>query len=232
MYYIIQNDPEVPLGILDVELELLGIERTMIHLYRGEPLPTIESVMAVIVLGGAMGANDDAKHPFLTDLKTFIRRVVEHEIPYLGICLGGQLLAAARGAEVSSNIFPEQGTLTVALTEESSEDRLFEGIPHEFVTFQWHNDSFAIPREGVRLAFSDACPNQAFRIGSHAWGLQFHPEVDANIVRNWSSWTPDTAARTSDFVAAYRDREPEYRAISRKIVENFSAIAEQCENAH
>jgi GMP synthase-like glutamine amidotransferase len=225
MLAIIQNDPEVPPGIVETELQRLGVAFTVVHPYRGEKLPDYASISAVIVLGGAMGANDDAKHPFLIDLKEYIRVLVEREIPYLGICLGGQLLAAALGAEVAANRYPEQGTVSVTLTAEALGDRLFEGLGPDFVTFQWHNDSFSIPRRGVRLAFSAACPNQAFRVGSRAWGLQFHPEVDAGIVGNWSSWTVETAARTNDFLAAYRSSEAEYCTVSRKIVENFTAIA-------
>jgi len=225
MLYIIQNDPEVPPGIMESELERLGVERTVIRLHDGEALPHPAAVTAVIVLGGAMGANDDSEHPFLTELKEFIRTVVERETPYLGVCLGGQLLAAALGAEVVSNSCTEQGSYSVTLTEEGCTDRLFDGISPAFITFQWHNDSFAIPREGVRLAFSGTCPNQAFRVGSRAWGLQFHPEVNAAIVGNWSSWTAETAARTDAIVTIYRQRETEYCEVARKMVKNFVAIA-------
>lgn len=224
MLYIIQIDPEVPPGIMESELERLGVECTVIRLHDGETLPGLAAVGAVMVLGGAMGANDDEAYPFLTGLKEFIRTAVQREIPYLGICLGGQLLAAALGAKVTSNAFPEQGSSSVMLTEEGCSDRLFEGISQAFITFQWHNDSFAIPGEGVRLAFSGTCRNQAFRVGSRAWGLQFHPEVDAIIVGNWSSWTAETAARSAEIITSYREWEAEYREVARKMVENFVAL--------
>lgn len=225
MLYIIQNDPDVPPGIVEHELERLGVERTVIHPYRGEALPDPASARAVIVLGGAMGANDEEEHPFLVDLKAFIRGTVERTTPYLGICLGGQLLAAALGAQVASNSCTELGTCSVMLTEEGGTDRLFRDINPAFITFQWHNDSFAIPEDGIRLAFSSACHNQAFRYGALAWGLQFHPEVDAAIVANWSSWTAETAARTDEILAVYREWETEYCEVARKMVGNFVAIA-------
>lgn len=230
MLYIIQNDPEVPPGIMAAELERRGVEYAVIHLYRGEELPDHGAITAVIVLGGSMGANDDPVHPFLIKLKKFIRGVVEREIPYLGVCLGAQLLAAALEAEVASNAFPEQGTCSIMLTEEGSRDSLFDGISPAFITFQWHNDSFSIPRAGVRLAFSGICHNQAFRVGSKAWGLQFHPEVDAAIVGNWSSWTAETAARTDDILADFKEWESEYGEVSRKLVGNFVAVAKLVEN--
>ena len=222
---IIQNDPEVPPGLVGRELDRLGVAWSAVRPYGGEPLPELSTTAAVIVLGGAMGANDDHKHPFLTGLKSFIREVAARDIPYLGICLGGQLLAASLGAEVSSGVHAEKGTYSVVLTDKGIEDRLFHGIDREFASFQWHNDSFAIPAGAVRLAFSDACPNQAFRMGARCWGTQFHPEVDERIVREWSSWTKGTAARTEEFVADYRRRETEYHMVCRHMVKNFLGAA-------
>ena len=128
------------------------------------------------------------------DLKNLIRAVVAARIPYLGICLGGQLLAAALGAEVVSKRWEELGTLPVSLTADGEEDLLFIGIAETFTTFQWHHDSFDIPDGGVLLASSALCRHQAFRVGNSAWGLQFHPEVTEQIIRNWSAWDPGTAA--------------------------------------
>jgi len=226
MLHIIQNDPEVRPGLVGQELDRLGVTWSAVHPYRGEPLPKIEATQAVIVLGGAMGANDDAKHPFLTELKAFLREVATRDIPYLGICLGGQLLAAALGAAVTSGVHTEKGTYSVILTETGFDDRLFREIGREFVSFQWHNDSFAVPEGAERLAFSPDCPNQAFRIGHRVWGLQFHPEVDEQIVREWSSWTPETADRTEEYIAEYRSREADYRTVCRAMVKNFLEAAE------
>ena len=223
MLYIIQNDPEVPPGIIAEELDLLGVERLIVHPYRGDELPAFTDVSAVIVLGGTMGANDDTKHPFLSDLKQFIRAVVEQGRPYLGICLGGQLLAAVFGSEVKSDTNGEKGTYSIMLTDEGLEDRLFHGIAPGFISFQWHNDSFTIPREAVWLAFTETCHTQAFRIGEKAWGLQFHPEADLETVRNWSSFTPKTAVCTEEFVNIYRAWETEYREVTHRLMMNFLA---------
>jgi len=227
MLYIIQNGPDVPPGLLTEELIQFGVKWTTVHPYRGEALPELPDTEAVIVLGGDMGANDDGRHPFLTPLKAFMRVLVDKEIPYLGICLGGQLLAAALGADVTSNVHGEKGTCSVSLTGAGAEDRLFRGVSREFVSFQWHDDSFAVPDGAIRLAFSEACPNQAFRIGPSAWGLQFHPEVDERIVRVWSSWTPGTSSRTDEIVAAYRAAEAEYCQVLRLLTKNFLMACQQ-----
>lgn len=233
MIHIIQNDPEVPVGIIGEELQRRGVEQMVVRLYDGEQLPGLSGISAVIVLGGAMGANDDARHPFLTNLKQFIRDVVERDIPYLGICLGGQLLSAAMDGKVTSNSNGEKGTYSIMLTGEGTEDRLFHGIEGGFISFQWHNDSFSIPPRGVKLAFTATCHNQAFRIGARAWGLQFHPEMSRIMIREWSSWTPETAARTEEFVTVFQEWETDYCLVSRQLVANFLEIAGiECETPY
>jgi len=222
MLYLIQNDPTVPPGNIPGHLH---VPHRVIHPYQGEVLPDMAEVSALIVLGGSMGACDDGQHPFLTKLKELIRGVVERDIPYLGICLGGQLLAAAMGAEVASNRWGEKGPLTVDLTTEGQSDMLFEGISAAFRTFQWHNDSFDIPAGGTRLALSRSCPNQAFRFGRCAWGLQFHPEVMENIVREWAGGNPSKEQESERLVAEFNAIAEEYDATAGRIVRNFTRLA-------
>jgi GMP synthase (glutamine-hydrolysing) len=223
--HIIQNDPEVPPGNITENLDAVGIMYCLHHPYSGDPLPEVQDVSALIVLGGAMGANDDLLHPFLYDLKIFIRQVVSAGIPYLGICLGGQLLAAALGARVVSGRWGELGSLSVALTAEGRGDVLFEGLPTELGTFQWHNDSFDIPAGGILLASSPACPHQAFRIGASAWGTQFHPEVTEQIIRDWCAWDPSTAGKVEVLVNAFHSMEAGYRSASQHMLLNFLSYA-------
>jgi GMP synthase-like glutamine amidotransferase len=216
--HIIQNDPEVPPGNI---LDHLAVPYAIHHPYRGEPLPAVTAISALIVLGGAMGANDDARHRFLTGLKQLLRSVVAARIPYLGICLGGQLLAAALDAPVVSHRWEELGTLSVSLTDEGTADPLFNGLAREFATFQWHHDSFDIPAGGVLLATSHACPHQAFRVGEAAWGLQFHPEVTEPILRDWCAWDQSTNGRVEELAAAFSRNEHIYRETSRRLLNNF-----------
>jgi GMP synthase-like glutamine amidotransferase len=216
--HIIQNDPEVPPGNL---LDHLTIPFIVHHPYRGDRLPEIGDISALIVMGGAMGANDHGRYPFLIDLKNLIRAVVAARIPFLGVCLGGQLLAAAVGAEVVSHRWEESGALTVSLTEAGKIDPLFKGITEEFATFQWHHDSFDLPDGAVLLAISVACPHQAFRVGESAWGLQFHPEVTEKIIRDWCAWDSSSGEKTEMMVAAFVRNELPYTAVVMKLVHNF-----------
>ena len=222
MLHIIQNDPEVPPGNLT---EHLTVPYQLHHLYRDGSLPEIGSISALIVLGGAMGANDDHKHPFLADLKQLIRAVVAARIPYLGICLGGQLLAAALGAQVVSNRWEELGTLTVQLTDAGRKDALFHETAPGFSSFQWHHDSFDLPDGAVLLASSPVCPHQAFRYGDCAWGLQFHPEVTEQIIRDWCAWDPVTLQQTGELLSAFTAQQTAYLRTARRLVENFLKIS-------
>ena len=218
MLHIIQNDPEVPPGRI---LDHIPHPYEIHHPYHGERLPDITRISSLIVMGGAMGANDDHRHPFLTGLKQLIREVVTARIPYLGICLGGQLLAAALGATVASDRWEEQGTLQVSLTQDGTTDPLFRGIPNEFTTFQWHHDSFDLPEGAVLLATSEACPHQAFRVGASAWGLQFHPEVTEKILRDWCAWDSSSEEMVEAMAVSFSRCELSYNRVVRQLTHNF-----------
>jgi GMP synthase (glutamine-hydrolysing) len=225
MFVIVQNDPEVPAGSYGEGLREEGVPFSTVHAYAGESLPSVGKVSAAIVLGGSMGVHDVAKHPFLHEVKAFIGGCVCTRTPLLGICLGGQLLADVLGAKVDSCRHGEKGTLPVTLTPAGVTDPLFKGIDREFVTFQWHDDSFAIPAGALCLASSPACPNQAFRYVSNAYGTQFHPEVDRTIIDSWARWSDKTAPVVDEYLTAFDRTEDAYRLASRRLLINFLHIA-------
>ncbi|WP_298431653.1 type 1 glutamine amidotransferase [Geobacter sp.] len=224
MIAVIQNDPEVPAGTYAEQLESEKIPFRIFKMWE-ERVPPPREFRAALVLGGAMGVHDTARHPFLLEVKRFIRDAVGVGVPFLGICLGGQLLADALGAPVTSGANGERGTLPVVLTPEGERDPFFAGIPREFTTFQWHDDTFAVPAGGVLLASSLACPNQAFRVGKAAYGLQFHPEVTAAIVGAWARWDDGTARAVDRFLAEFEAGAVSYRDASRRFFANFLRIA-------
>ena len=226
MLTIIQNDPEVPAGAYADRLRELGVDFRTVTPYTGMQLPFPVDLRAVMVLGGAMGVHDDEHHPFLGPVKRFIRGCVTEGTPFLGICLGGQMLSHVLGGVVTPAARGEKGTMSVTLTDEGVADPLFKGVSRTFTTFQWHNDSFTVPPRAVHLAGSQICKGQAFRYGGTAWGLQFHPEVTAEIVREWSIWTPETAPRTEQFLEEFRTARAAYRAASLQILDNFLSIAD------
>lgn len=128
------------------------------------------------------------------------------------------------GAKVVSNRWEELGTLKVLLTEKGENDRLFHGFAEKFTTFQWHHDSFDLPEGSVLLASSEVCPNQAFRVGSFAWGLQFHTEVTDKIIRDWCNWNESTRIKADELVAEFNHIQEKYRASSRLLLENFISL--------
>lgn len=219
MVYVLQCDPEVPSGLTTGELDRLSIPWLIVRLDRGELLPAVEEKDAIILLGGRMSANDEAAFPFLRRLKPFVRETVTADIRFLGICLGGQLLAAAFGSEVVEKRWGERGNCKVQLTSAGCDDALLAGLPKHIPAFQWHNDSFDLPEGAALLASSELCPHQAFRVGDNGWGLQFHPEVTPEIIGAWASLCPGSSA--SRFIAGWMQREQQYRQVMSVLMQNF-----------
>jgi len=224
MLVVVQNDPEVPLAAYEGELRDEGEVFRIVRPFAGEPLPAVAGAGAAIVLGGAMGVHDTARHPYLAEVKEFIGGCVRREIPFLGICLGGQLLADVLGAPVLSGQRGEMGCLPVTLTASGEADPLFAGLGGVFTTFQWHDDTFDIPAGGVLLASSPACPHQAFRVGPRAYGTQFHPEVDLATVEAWAGSPGVPRAEADEIRAGFARNLERYRLSSRLILANFLAI--------
>lgn len=157
-----------------------------VELDEGDPLPDWREFDAIVAMGGPMGALDDDEHPWLTDEKRLIADAVRSGLPFWGVCLGVQLLAASLGARVYSGSAPEVGVLPVLLTDEALADPVFVGTPRELLSLQWHGDTFDLPDGATRLAGSPAYPNQAFRVGADAYGVQFHLEVSPALAREWA----------------------------------------------
>jgi GMP synthase-like glutamine amidotransferase len=165
----------------------------------GEPIPALEPYDFMLVMGGPQDVWQEAEHPWLVTEKAAIKRLVlDMRRPFLGICLGHQLLAAALGGRVAPAEASEVGVLTVDKTAEGSRDPLLRGIGDPMKVLQWHGaEVVALPDRTTLLASSAACPIQAFRFEDHAYGLQFHVEITSATVAEWAE-IPAYACSLSD----------------------------------
>lgn len=139
----------------------------------------------LVVLGGPLGANDADRFPFVDAEIAALERRLAAGRPTLGICLGAQLMARALGARVQPARRKEIGWAPVALTEAGRAGCLGRLEDDEPVVLHWHGDNFELPPGASRLASTEACPDQAFALGDHALGLQFHLEVPAAELERW-----------------------------------------------
>ncbi|MDQ7249154.1 type 1 glutamine amidotransferase [Dongia sedimenti] len=171
-----------------------GIAWDAVELDEGEAIPDFTGPNAVDydalwVMGGPMDVWEETEHPWLKAEKQAIRTwVQELGKPYMGLCLGHQLLGAALGGTVGKMEKPEVGILDIALTEAGRADPLFAGIADPVQALQWHGAAVLEAPEGaVILARSPACANQAMRIGARAYGLQYHTELTSRTVGEWGA---------------------------------------------
>lgn len=175
-----------PPGLFSGVLRDRGIATHTVELDEGGLLPDWRDVDLVIAMGGPMGANDDATHPWLAAEKEWIAAAVHAGVPFFGVCLGAQLLAASLGAPVRTGDVPEVGVLPVTATGAGRSDPVFGALGAEFPALQWHGDTFGIPAGAVHLASSPAYPHQAFRFGETAYAVQFHVEVTRPMLAEWA----------------------------------------------
>jgi GMP synthase (glutamine-hydrolysing) len=183
---ILQHIACEPPGAFSEVMEERGWTTTTCEVDEVHAVPELGGIDAIVAMGGPMSVNDELELPWLVDEKRLIRTAVTAGMPYFGACLGVQLLASSLGAKVYAGTAPEVGILPVELTDEGRVDPVVGNLEGQILTLQWHGDTFDLPVDAVRLAGSEAYPNQAFRYGSCAYGVQFHIEVSAEMAEEWA----------------------------------------------
>jgi GMP synthase-like glutamine amidotransferase len=180
---VVQHTPGEGLGNLLQWLPEAGLDVHPIHPYLGHRVPPSVEGDALIVLGGPMGAYDDADAPWLPATRELVSTAIDDGVPTLGICLGAQLLAVAAGGEVQRGSGgPELG---LGKVDVPVGDQLLTAGSMPVV--QWHYDTVTRMPDGAELlGSSDAYRVQAFRVGDVAWGLQFHVEATPAMVADWA----------------------------------------------
>ena len=189
-----------------------GLELDERHLGTGDVLPdSLDGVDGLLVLGGPQSALDDeATSPELVGVRALLRQALDADVPTLAVCLGAQLLAQVGGGRVREGIDgPEVGALLVAKRDRADDDPLFRPLPLSPDVLQFHHDEISeLPTGAVLLASSPMYANQAFRVGRHVYGVQFHIETTPEIIHEWagrdvvgveaSPWDRETLCRLSD----------------------------------
>lgn len=187
-----------PLARLGEWLRTAGLDLDERHLGSGDPLPDdLGAHDGLVVLGGPQSALDaPVVSPELVGVRELLGDALQRDVPTLAVCLGAQLLAQVGGGRVRTGADgPEIGASLVAKRDAADADPVFGPLPLSPDVVQWHHDEIAeLPGGATLLASSPRYPNQAFRVGQHVYGLQFHIETTPDVVRDWAAGDPDGVA--------------------------------------
>lgn len=197
-----------------------GHEFHTVRLYRGDLLPDVQQADALVVMGGPMNVDEDAKFPWLAPEKALLAAHIRRGGRVFGVCLGGQLIARALGAAVTKNARKEIGWHLVRIHPEARRSGPFRDFPETLTALQWHGDTFAIPAEGKLVASSDVCAHQAFTVGEGVIALQFHFEAEQTEVRDFVKCFDDELAEGGPYV-----QKPD------EILAGLAPYAEPCKQA-
>lgn len=189
---VFQHHPASPAGLVGERMAARGAEITTLDAEHGIAMPAdAASHDGLLILGGAMNAYADDACPHFPALLALARAYAAGRKPVLGICLGGQLLARAWGAQVHIGAAPEFGVATLAPTQEAATDPLLAGATPPIPAMQWHDDTFDLPVGAVPLLTGTACRNQAFRVADVVYGFQCHFEADRRDMVEWAEYRRD-----------------------------------------
>lgn len=227
---VLQHVACEPLGTIENALRRAGLSHRTIRAQDGQSVPReIGAAAGLIVMGGPMGVSEEKRYPFLTEEMRLIAQALSQELPTLGVCLGGQLLAAVLGAPVHPAAKKEIGWHPVTLTPEAAGDALWNDVHSPFQGFHWHGDFFETPPMSVSLASSELTPCQVFRFGAAAYGFQFHLEVTETIIRDWTTTFArellETGTKAAPILEGVSRHLAPMQQISQSVFGHWAAIA-------
>ncbi|MEM9217008.1 MAG: gamma-glutamyl-gamma-aminobutyrate hydrolase family protein [Cyanobacteria bacterium P01_F01_bin.150] len=201
---VIQNTPLDPAGVLGDELINCGAQLVTWQPSQ-QPLPPTAAAAGLVIMGGPMGAYDDAQFPHLQQTVDLIKQFNQADKPVLGVCLGAQLVARAFGSRVYPHSTPEIGFTPVTVADVTAQEPWLTNCSADLQMMQWHFDTFELPAPATLLMANETCRHQAFRIGSKIYGFQFHLEVTAEIIAGWQ------AMESAWIQANYPDLGPQFQ---------------------
>lgn len=175
--HYLKHVPFEGLGSMENYFVSKGHKISNTSFYLNQSLPPVDELDVLVVMGGPMSVNEEARYPWLRREKDFIYSALKREVPVLGVCLGAQLIAAVLGASVVKNAYEEIGWYPVRLTRGIVADEQARHLPDSFDALHWHGETFSIPSGARNFISSEGCANQAFVYGDNVLGLQFHLEM-------------------------------------------------------
>lgn len=221
---VIQNCKTEGIGLYEEYLKEKRIDYFVFPAYTGKRFPPMRQFDAFIVAGTPISAYEIHKYRFLKNEWRYLKKVVQLNKPYLGICFGGQLLARILGAKVKRNPVMEIGVYEVKLTPDGKKNRFFKGFPSRFPVFHWHGDTFDIPERAKLLVQGIDCKNQAFSY-KKALALQFHLEVTSREVGIWADKYRNELKRVNktkeQVVKESQVKEKKMKKIAFLLLDNF-----------
>jgi GMP synthase-like glutamine amidotransferase len=226
-------ESETPAAFAD-HAKASGDSVHVVKLFNGDTIPEFDLYDGLLVMGGPMDIWETDEHPWLIVEKQAIKQWLDCGKPYLGICLGHQLLVEAKGGRCAKMQNPEIAISDVTLTNTAKDDPLCKGLPSVFPAMHWHGvEAVELPDQCEVLGRSDKCSVQVLHVGQSAWGLQFHPELVEGTVTGWMSDKSNLDAAASwlgsqeaawEFVEQSEREASGFINRSARIYENFRSL--------
>src|ERR1700722_7063752 len=193
MWAVVQHVPYDGQGNIARALHRAGLRSVTVRPFQGDPVPRAADLSGLIVLGAPRGAADDETTEHLVAERQLISEAAGLGLPILGVCFGAQLLAFGLGGAVVREGALEVGMGAASLTAAGQADPILGSGGEALTVLHWHRHSYTLPSDAVRLATSDVCAEQAFRVGDKVYGLQFHVEINDELARLIAPEMPDGA---------------------------------------
>ncbi|MEA2482328.1 MAG: hypothetical protein QOC55_275 [Thermoleophilaceae bacterium] len=222
---VLQHLDTAFLGGAAAPLRAAGLEVDERDLKRGDPLPEPGEADAILSLGGDQSVREIDRYPYLLAESELLREEAERGTPILGVCLGGQLLAHALGGSVEKLPVRMVTWAEVEKLAAAEGDPVVGHLPDRIRALHWNEDGFSIPPGGVELLSRAGPAGEAFRWGENVWGIQFHPEADAEVLEGWYTdvdWLLEAGVEEAAAREADRLHLPGQRATAEGIFGGFA----------
>jgi len=207
-------------------LGAVAVQTCILDVENGAALPQVEECAGVVITGSHAMVTD--KLPWSIKLEKWIPLLLKASVPLFGICYGHQLLAQAAGGQVEFHPQGKEiGTVPVHQLSEDADDPLFHSLPQSFVVHATHSQSvLRLPPEATRLAANDYEPNHAFRLGDCAWGVQFHPEYNGDIMRSYIN-EQEEELKSAGLDSAKLCHTVSETPVAAELLRNFARLVEE-----